>query len=335
MIKYEHIEYFEFLWILLPLIILFVWYIYWRKKSISKFATAPLFEKLAPSQSATKHYVKFVLIVFAIVLLIIGLANPKVGTQFEKVKREGVDVMIAIDVSRSMNAEDVQPSRMLKARQFVSNLMNKMSNNRIGLIVFAGNAYLQMPLTVDYSATKMYLKQINTDLVPTQGTAIGDAIELAQKSYPENKKNQKVLLLISDGENHEGNAKDAIESAKKNGIKIITIGVGSEKGGPIPLGRNGEFKKDLEGNIVVSKLNKSMLKDLAKEANGTYYDINTDKIVKNIINEIGSIDGVVIEEKVITDYKKHFQLFLFIAIILLIIEFMISYRKTFNFKLFK
>jgi len=335
MIKYEHIEYFEFLWILLPLIILFVWYIYWRKKSISKFATAPLFEKLAPSQSATKHYVKFVLIVFAIVLLIIGLTNPKVGTQFEKVKREGVDVMIAIDVSRSMNAEDVQPSRMLKARQFVSNLMNKMSNNRIGLIVFAGNAYLQMPLTVDYSATKMYLKQINTDLVPTQGTAIGDAIELAQKSYPENKKNQKVLLLISDGENHEGNAKDAIESAKKNGIKIITIGVGSEKGGPIPLGRNGEFKKDLEGNIVVSKLNKSMLKDLAKEANGTYYDINTDKIVKNIINEIGSIDGVVIEEKVITDYKKHFQLFLFIAIILLIIEFMISYRKTFNFKLFK
>lgn len=335
MIKYEHIEYFEFLWILLPLIILFVWYIYWRKKSISKFATAPLFEKLAPLQSATKHYVKFVLIVFAIVLLIIGLTNPKVGTQFEKVKREGVDVMIAIDVSRSMNAEDVQPSRMLKARQFVSNLMNKMSNNRIGLIVFAGNAYLQMPLTVDYSATKMYLKQINTDLVPTQGTAIGDAIELAQKSYPENKKNQKVLLLISDGENHEGNAKDAIESAKKNGIKIITIGVGSEKGGPIPLGRNGEFKKDLEGNIVVSKLNKSMLKDLAKEANGTYYDINTDKIVKNIINEIGSIDGVVIEEKVITDYKKHFQLFLFIAIILLIIEFMISYRKTFNFKLFK
>lgn len=334
MIQYDHIEYFNLLWVLIPLVLIFVWYIYWRKKAINSFATNSLFNRLSPLQSNAKHYTKFLLIIIAIIALIIGLANPKVGTQFETVKREGVDVMIAIDVSRSMNAKDIQPSRMLKARQFVSNLINKMANDRIGLIVFAGNAYLQMPLTVDYSATKMYLKQINTDLVPTQGTAIGAAVELAEKSYPKNQKNQKILLLITDGENHEGNAEDAIASAKKNGIKVITIGVGTEKGAPIPIGKRGEFKKDKEGNIVVSKLNKTMLKNLAKEANGTYYDINTDKVINKIIDELGTLDGKIFEEKVITDYKKHFQLFLFIAIILLLIDFVIGYQKTFNFKLF-
>ena len=218
----------------------------------------------------------------------------------------------------------------------ISNLINKMSNDRIGLIVFAGNAYLQMPLTIDYSAAKMYLKQVNTDLIPNQGTAIGAAVNIAQKSYPENGDNQKVMLVISDGENHEGDAEKAIEEAKKNGIKVITIGVGTTEGAPIPLGRKGQFKKDNEGNIVTTKLNEEMLKNLANEANGTYYNIANNDAMSDIVASLGALDGKVFEEKVITDYKDHFQIFLLLAILLLLIEFVISYKKSkIQFNLFK
>ena len=337
MLQFDHIEYLNLLWLLIPLFGLFIWYVLWKRKAIGLFAKEKyLFNKLSEGQSNFKQYLKFIIIVLSFSAIVVALINPKIGTKFETVRREGVDVMIAIDVSKSMNAKDIQPSRMLKARQFVSNLVNKMSNDRIGLIVFAGNAYLQMPLTVDYSATKMFLKQVNTDLVPTQGTAIGDAVELAERSYPKDQKNQKVLLVISDGENHEGNADDAITNANKNGIKVITIGVGTQKGGPIPIGNKGNFKKDSEGNIVITKLNEDMLRDLAKEANGAYYHIDNKNITSSIIEELGSLDGKVFEEKVITDYKQHFQLFLFIAFILLLIEFLISFRKSkFSFNLFK
>lgn len=337
MLQFEHIEYWNLLWLLIPLVGLFIWYILWKKRAISLFAkNESLFQRLSNGQSNFKQYFKFFFVLISFLAIVVALVNPKIGTKFETVKREGVDVMIAIDVSKSMRATDIQPSRMLKARQFVSNLINEMSNDRIGLIVFAGNAYLQMPLTVDYSATKMFLKQVNTDLVPTQGTAIGDAVELAERSYPKDQKNQKVLLVISDGENHEGNADDAIASAKKNGIKVITIGVGTSEGGPIPIGNSGDFKKDSEGNIVITKLNEDMLRDLSKEVNGSYYHIDNKDITTSIIDELGSLDGKVFEEKVITDYKQHFQLFLFIAFILLLIEFLISFRKSkFSLNLFK
>lgn len=337
MLQFEHIEYLNLFFLLIPLFGLFVWYILWKRKAIRSFTKKEtLFSRLSEGQSNFKQYVKFFFVLLGFLAIVIALINPKIGTKFETVKREGVDVMIAIDVSKSMNATDIQPSRMLKARQFVSNLINEMSNDRIGLIVFAGNAYLQMPLTVDYSATKMFLKQVNTDLVPTQGTAIGDAVELAERSYPKEQKNQKVLLVISDGENHEGNAEDAIANANENGIKVITIGVGTKKGGPIPIGNRGDFKKDSEGNIVVTKLNEDMLRDLSKEANGTYYHINDKNITDSIIDELGSLDGKVFEEKVITDYKQHFQVFLFIAFIFLLIEFLISFRKSkFSINLFK
>lgn len=328
MLKFEHIEYLNALWLLIPLFAFFVWYSFYRKKKQEAFASNALFKRLAPFNSSNKLYIKFTLYVLAYISLCVGLANPQIGTKFETVKREGVDVMIAIDVSKSMDAKDTQPSRMLKARQFVSNLITKMSNDRVGLIVFAGNAYLQMPLTIDYSAARMYLKQVNTNLIPNQGTAIGAAVNIAQKSFPENGENQKVMIVISDGENHEGDAESAIEQAKKNGIKVITIGVGTTKGAPIPLGAKGQFKKDNKGEIVTTKLNEGMLKDLAKEANGTYYNIADNDAMDNIVASLGSLDGKVFEEKVITDYKDHFQLFLLIAIVLLIIEFVMSYKKS-------
>ena len=333
--QFDHFEYFNLLWVLLPFLTIYIWYIFWRVDAIGKFGSKSLFGRLAPMQSNAKHYLKFVLLFLVFISLAVALANPKIGTHFETVKREGVDVMIAIDVSRSMNAEDIQPSRMLKARQFVSNLINKMSNDRIGLIVFAGNAYLQMPLTVDYSATKMFLKQVNTDLVPTQGTAIADAVDLAKRSFPDKNNTQKVLILISDGESHDDSADEAINTAKKNGIKVIAVGVGSKKGAPIPVGRKGDFKKDSDGNIVMTKLNEEMLKDLVSDANGKYFHINEQNIVGDILAELASLDGTVFEEKVITDYKQHFQLFIGIALFLLLTEFVLSFRKSkFGFNVF-
>lgn len=332
MIKFEHAAYLNLLWLLLPLIVVFAFFILWRKNTLNKFATKEAIEKLAPNRSSFKAYFKMIMVALALVALSIGLANPQIGTKFETVKREGVDVMIAIDVSKSMDAKDTQPSRMIKARQFVSNLINEMSNDRIGLIVFAGNAYLQMPLTIDYSAAKMYLKQINTNLIPTQGTAIGDAIDIAKISFPENGDNQKVLIVISDGENHEGDAEDAINEAKNNGIKVITVGVGTTQGAPIPIGTQDKFKNDSEGNLITTKLNEDMLKDLAKKANGKYFNIADENSTQAILTALGGLDGKVFEEKVITDYKDHFQIFLAIAFVLLLLEMLFSYRKS-NFKL--
>lgn len=336
MIKFEHPEYLHLLWLLLAVGLLFVFFIFWRNKTTNKFAQKENFKILAPGISNVKHYFKFVLLVLAFVALTIGLANPQIGTKLETVKREGVDVIIALDVSKSMDAKDTQPSRMLKAKQFVSNLVNKMSNDRIGLIVFAGNAYLQMPLTVDYSAAKMYLKQIDTDLIPTQGTAIGDAVDIAKISYPENSKNQKVLIIISDGENHEGDAEDAIKEAKDNGIKVITVGVGTTAGAPIPVGTNGQFKKDNEGNVITTKLSEDMLKNLASKANGKYYNISNEKTIEKIVTSLGSLDGKVFEEKVVTDYKDQFQIFIGIAFVLLLLDMFIGYKKSkFQLNLFK
>lgn len=328
MIKFEHPEYLHLLWLLIAIGLLFVFFVFWRNKTSRKFANKENLQTLAPRISNLKHYFKFVLLLIIFATLAIGLANPRVGTKFETIKREGVDVIIAIDVSKSMDAKDVQPSRMLKAKQFVSNLINKMSNDRIGLVVFAGNAYLQMPLTVDYSAAKMFLKQVDTDLVPNQGTAIGAAVDIANRAYPENSDNQKVLIIISDGEDHEDDAEKAIKQAKNNEIKVITIGVGTTKGAPIPIGNTGQFKKDKDGNVVTTKLNEDMLKNLASKGNGNYYNISNENTIKNIVNSLGSLDGKVFEEKVITDYKDQFQVFLGIAFILMLLDLFIGFKKS-------
>jgi Ca-activated chloride channel family protein len=328
MIKFEYIANLHFIWLALGLVLILGIYISWQKKAITIFAEKQLFQKLSPRYSTFTYYVHFLLIILAVITLSIGLANPQIGTKLETVKREGVDVMIAVDVSKSMDAKDIAPSRMLKARQFVSNLINAMANDRIGLIVFAGNAYLQMPLTVDYAAAKMYLKLIDTKLIPSQGTAIGEAVSIAQKAYPKASKNQKVLLIISDGENHEGDAEDAIAEAKENNIKVITIGVGTAKGAPIPIDAQGILKKDNEGNTIITKLNEAMLQALASDANGKYYNISDPDAVDEIVKQLGSLDGKVFEEKVITDYKDYFQVFLLIALFLMLLEMILSFKKS-------
>ena len=327
MIKLAHnIHLWAFLLVAI-LIALYVIYAISRSKLSSKIGNKHLIEKLTKNTSQTQKNIKFTIIILALVFLIIGWANPLIGTKYEKVNREGVDIIFAIDVSKSMDAKDVAPSRMLKAKQLVNNMISKMTNHRVGLIVFAGKAYLQMPVTVDYSSSKMYLKSINTNMVPTQGTSIGDAVDLALKSFDTESEGYKTLVVISDGEEHDGNAEKMINLANEKGIKVFTVGVGSEQGGPIPIDNKGNFKKDANGEIVQTKINEAMMSNLSKIGGGTYFNASKKDIDEIIINEINKQEKRKIGEKVFTNFKNQFPLFLSITLILLLIDFIIPERK--------
>jgi Ca-activated chloride channel family protein len=269
---------------------------------------------------------------FAFTSLVIAIANPQIGTKYEKVKRSGVDVMIALDVSKSMLAEDIKPSRLDRSKQFISRFIERLQNDRIGLIVFAGKAYLQMPITIDYSAAKLFLRNINTEMVPTQGTAIAEAIQLAINAFDAKDKKHKVLVIITDGENHEGNVLEMAEEATQQGIVIYTVGVGSPKGAPIPIYRNGiqaDFKRDKEGNIILSKLNETALQQLAVKGDGKYFRLSAgSQEIESIISEISGMEKKDFEESIFTDYEDQFQYFILLSIVLLVIEFFISERKS-------
>lgn len=328
MLKLAHTDHLWALLLLAFLILLFAAYLISRVRKFKKIGNVDLVKRLSSNASLPRKIIKFSLYSIAFISLVIAWANPLIGTKYEKVKREGIDVMFAIDVSKSMNAQDVAPSRLLKAKQIVSNLIDKMSDDRIGLIVFAGNAYLQMPITVDYSGARMYLKTVNTEMVPKQGTAIGQAVNLAMKSFDEESEGYKTLVIISDGEDHDSDAIASIEEAVKQGITVHTIGVGSEQGGPIPENSQGEFKKDQDGNIVLSKMNEEMLRDLAKEGNGSYFNASEGNLSEELLLAFSGQEGRMIDEKVFTSYKNHFPIFLGIAFVLFFLEFNISESKS-------
>jgi Ca-activated chloride channel family protein len=303
---------------------------WWRKNALSKFGSSELMSELAKDASNGKQILKFVLLALAYVFVVIGFANPQIGTKQEKVKREGIDVIIALDVSNSMLAEDIKPNRLMRAKNFIGNFIDELHNDRLGMIVFAGRAYLQMPLTVDYSAGRMYLKSINTNMAPTQGTAIGEAVNLARQSFAQGDNKSKALIILSDGEDNEDGAESAIEEAAKEGIKVFTIGVGSPNGGPIPYGT--DFKRDNENNIVLTKLNQAMLKDLADKGKGKFFMLGSGKEeIGAIFKELGRIQTKEFEEMVFTDFDDQFQWCLAIAALLLVVEWWISERK-FSFK---
>jgi Ca-activated chloride channel family protein len=328
MFRFEHIQYLYLLLALLPVLLLFIFFQRWRKQSIERFGTASLVYQLIPDFSDGKQYIKFFLLTFAYIFLILALANPQIGTKQEKVKRSGIDVVIALDVSRSMLAEDVQPNRLAKAKHFISSFIDQLKNDRLAMIVFAGRAYLQMPLSVDYSAAKLYLKTINTESVPTQGTNIGEAIDLANESFAKGDNKSKALIIISDGEDNEPGVEEALESAAKNGVKVFTVAVGTDKGSPIPQ-PNGDFKRDAEGNIVLSKVNIQAMRDYAAKGNGKSFVLGSGKEeIDAIFKELGRIGSKDFEEMVFTDYDDKFQYCLAIAALLLILEFMLSERKS-------
>ena len=330
------LEHPEYLWLFAVLVVLTLTY-FWarskRKKQIQQIGDARLVEQLMPERSKYSNGIRFILMFLAMSCIIIALANPQVGSKQETVKRKGVDIAIALDLSNSMMAEDTKPNRLERSKQFISKLIDKFQNDRVAFVIFAGNAYLQMPLTIDYSAFNLYLKNINTGIIPTQGTAIGDAIMLAENAFDAGEKKHKALIIISDGENHDEEAIEAAKEAHKNGTKIFTIGVGTPKGNPIPIydkyGQQTDYLKDKDGSIVLSKLNEKMLQEIALNGGGSYYRLTGgNEVIKSIMSIISDMETKEIEEQVYTDYEDQFQFFLFFALVLILIEVFINTKKS-------
>lgn len=332
MFRFAHPEYLNFLY-LLPVLILLFWYLGRnRKKLLQQFADKELHKTLFPTDSNLKRWTKFIVILFALGCLVIAAANPQVGTRLTEVKQTGIDVFILLDVSNSMMAEDIKPSRLEKAKYQISNLINKLRGDRIGLIIFAGQAYVQIPLTTDYSAANLFLSAVDVNSVPSQGTAIASAINLATASF-DSLSTQKVIVAITDGEDHEGDIDDAVEKAVSKGIKIYTIGLGSPDGVPIPIYNSNHqltgFKKDNQGNTVLTKLDEETLKHIAVEGNGKYYrGTNYEDYLDKIYSELSQLEQTEFGVKKVTDYEDRFYYFLIPAIILLVLEFFISERKS-------
>ena len=313
------------------LVLLFLYNLYWKRKKQREFGNTELVRRLTPEKSVFKPVLKFVVLLLAFSCIIIALVNPKVGTKIETVKREGMDIVFAIDVSKSMLAEDVTPSRLEKSKQIVSQIINQLGTDRIGIVGYAGSAYPVLPITSDYSVAKMFLQSMNTDIVSSQGTALSDAIELSTTFF-DDPETSKLVILISDGEDHGEGAEDAAEKAKEAGIKIITVGVGTEKGGPIPIKKNGvtsSFKRDQEGEVVITKLYPDGLKKIAERTKGGYvYGGNTREVSEYVKNALQNIEKTEFESKQIADYESQYQWFLAAGFLLLLIDVFMLERKT-------
>ena len=314
------------------IILLFVLLQIWRRSVQKKFADSNLLSRLSPNQSLFKSILKVLVLCGAFGCLSLALVNPKIGTKLETVRSQGVDIVFAVDVSKSMLAEDIAPNRLEKSKQLVTQIINSLASDRIGIIAYAGKAFPQLPITTDYASAKMFLQNMNTDMLSSQGTAISEAIQLAKTYYDNEEQANRVLIIISDGEDHDGEALDVAEEANEQGIRILTVGVGDTKGGPIPIKRNGvilNYKKDNNGETVITRLNETTLKEIAAEANGVYINgSNTAEVVKIIKDELDKMDKQEFESKQIADFKDQFQWFLGLGIFLLFIDIFLLERKT-------
>lgn len=332
MFRFSHPELFYLFAVLPVLLVLFIIYRIRKKKSLRKLGDALLVERLAPYSSGTRLTVRYILWLLGASAIILAAAGPQMGSRLEEVKRKGADIMIALDVSNSMKAQDIQPSRLGRAKQAIARLIDRLQGDRIGIIVFGGEAYVQLPITTDYAAAKLFLNYIDTDIVPVQGTAIGAAIELAVKSFSEDNKHNKAIIIITDGENHEDDAVAAAKRAFEKGIIIHTIGMGSADGAPIPVVHNRvqvDFKKDKEGNIIISRLDPSALSSISSEGGGKFIRAtNSDDGLSATIKEINKMEKTEFGSKMITDYEDRFQYFLGAGLLLLLIEFLISERRS-------
>ncbi|WP_340077014.1 VWA domain-containing protein [Leptobacterium sp. I13] len=332
MYQLEEKIYFYALVIIPVMILAFLFLQFWKKRTQARFADKELLAKLSPDRSFFKSTFKLIIALLSITSLTIGLVNPKIGTKLETVKREGLDLVFAVDVSKSMLAEDIAPNRLEKTKRLVSEIINQLGSDRIGIIAYAGQAFPQLPITTDYSAAKMFLQNMNTNMLSSQGTAIDDAIELSKTYYNDEEQTNRVLLIISDGEDHSERAADAVEEAVAEGIKVFTIGVGTAKGGPIPEKRNGvveSYKKDRTGEVVITRLNETILRNIAEKGNGGYINgNNTEKVVEYIKETLAQLDKKEFEAKQFADFKDQFQWFLGAAIILLFLDIFLLERKT-------
>ncbi len=323
----------ELLYLLLVIPLLIVFYIVMvnkKKKAIAEFGNPELLKPLMPLVSFKRGAWKFVMILIALMFVIIGVAGPQFGSKLQQVKKQGVELMVVLDVSNSMLAQDIKPNRLEKAKMAISRMVEKLSDDKVGMIVFAGDAYVQLPITTDYSSAKLFLSNINTDIVPVQGTAIGAAIDLAAKSFTPETETSKAIIVITDGENHQDDAVAAARVAHEKGITIHTIGMGLEQGAPIPeKGNPGQFMKDGSGNVVVSKLDEQTLQEIAKAGEGMYVRAsNTDVGLSRLLDEVGKMEKSILEEKVYTDYAEKYQYFILIGLFFIFVEFMILGRRN-------
>ncbi|WP_459210332.1 VWA domain-containing protein [Aquimarina rhabdastrellae] len=328
----EETAYFWYLLVIPVIVVIFIGVLLWRKRMQNKFADKALLKKLSPNKSTFKPVLKLIMLSLAITCFVIGLVNPKIGTKLKTIKREGVDVVFAIDISKSMLAEDIAPNRLQKAQQLVTQIINNLASDRIGIIAYAGSAFPQLPITTDYGSAKMFLQAMNTNMVSSQGTAINEAIELAKTYYNDEEQTNRVLFIISDGEDHEGNVDGIAEEAAKEGIKIYTIGVGTQKGGPIPIKRNGivqSYKKNNQGETVITRLNPATLQNIAQKANGIYIDgTNTTAVIDQVKEVLTGMNKKEFEAKQVADFEDQFQWCLAAGLLFLFIDIFLLERKT-------
>lgn len=332
MFRFENISHLYGLVLVVIVLITFLMYMAFRNRGLRELGNWSSLQKMIPGFSKRKPILKFVFSAVALLCICIGWANPQWGSKKEKVQAKAVDVFIALDISNSMLCEDVRPSRLEQAQKFGQELVVGLKGERIGLILFAGNAYLQMPLTNDYAAAAMFMRSANTKMAPTQGTAIAEVIDLATSSFSEDNKHHKALVIITDGENHDETALVKAQAASEEGMLTFTVGVGTSEGGPIPISFNGRkaYKQDRSGQVVTSKMNPEMLTELASKGNGTYFNLqeNSDKVITELRKRIDKIEKRDIEQRSFTEYNSYFQYFIGFALLLLLIDIFFSYQKN-------
>ncbi|RRD89646.1 VWA domain-containing protein [Bacteroides heparinolyticus] len=316
--------------LLLPLLAAFYLYSnYRRKRAIRQFGDPELMAQLMPDVSKYRPDVKFWMVFAAIGLFAVLLARPQFGSKLETVKRQGVEVMIALDISNSMLAQDVQPSRLQKAKRLVAQLVDKMQNDKVGMIVFAGDAFTQLPITSDYISAKMFLESIDPSLISKQGTAIGAAVSLATRSFTPQEGVGRAIIVITDGENHEGGVVEAAKAAAEKGIQVNVLGVGMPEGAPIPIEGTNDYRRDRDGNVIVTHLNEQMCQEIAQAGNGIYVRVdNTNGAQKAISRELDKMEKADVETQVYTEFNEQFQAIAWIILLLLLIEMLILERKN-------
>jgi Ca-activated chloride channel family protein len=321
-----------YLLVVIPaLILLFMVLFSLRRKALRRFGQMPVIEQLMPALSFARPVIKFMLLILALTALIFGIARPQFGSKLREIKREGVEIIIALDVSNSMMAEDIQPNRLERAKQAIAKMVDRLVNDKIGLIVFAGDAYIQIPITTDYVSAKLFLNTISTDIVPKQGTAIGSAIDLGMKSFTQQEESSKALIVITDGENHEDNALEAAKAATEKGITVHTIGIGLPKGAPIPIYNGGQknYLKDNSGETVISKLDETMLQQIAAAGEGVYIRSTDTRVgLDKLFDEINKMEKQEMEARIYSDYDERFQYVFGVGLFFLLLEFFILERKN-------
>ena len=329
--RFANPEYLYLLLLLPFMIAIFIINEFRKRNSLKKLGETNLINRLIPEISGTRPVVKFLFQLMALSAAVIMLARPQFGSRIEEVKKQGVEVIIALDVSNSMLAEDIQPNRLTRAKQAISRLVDNLENDKIGLIVFAGDAYTQIPVTTDYVSAKMFLSTINPEMVPKQGTAIGAAIDLASRSFTPGEGKSKALIIITDGENHEDDPVSAAGEATKTGIVIHTIGIGSAEGVPVPVATGGrrDYLKDADGATVITKLDEEILKKIAMSAGGNYIRASNSNIgLDEIFNDIRKMKTEELESTMYTEYNDQFQIFAAISILFLLLDILIMDRKN-------